>query len=738
MSAGLRVTRRQFIHGAGSLLVCVAMPRTFAAGPLPRSLAANPDLDSWLRIDADGTVSVFSGKCEIGQGIKTALAQVVADELDVALERIRMHTVDTARSPNEGRTVGSNSVPDSGTALRLAAAEARQLLFENASERLGAPLEQLGVDDGRIIANGGGRSVTYWELLSGERFNTRVSGEARVKNPDLHRYVGTSQPRIDLPAKFLGEAAYLHDLVMPGMLHARIVRGEMAVSRLVSVDEEAVRRMPGVVSVVRNGNFLAVLARREEQAVAAAAELRRTARWEAPGSYPGPDELPMLLRDLPTEDTLITEIRGDAGPVAREVEAEYSRPFIAHAAIGPSAALAQWDGSMLTVWSHSQGMYPLRDALSTIVGLPRSQIRCIHADGAGCYGHNGADDVACDAALIALATEGVPVRLVWSRHDEFRYEPYGSAMSLRVSAGLDADDRVVSWRYDLWSCSHSTRPSGGEPAGGLLAAREKSDPMPMPRVTDGVQPTGGADRNSIPLYAFANQRVEEHIVLEPPLRNSALRSLGAQGNVFAIESFMDELALGAGANSFEFRLAHLEDPRAREAIETVRVLAGKTPMANVRGRVGRGLAFARYKNLSTYLAVVVEVTVDESSGAIRVLRAFAAVDAGQAINPDGLKNQVEGGIVQATSWTLKEQVKFSRDRIQSIDWVRYPILLFDEVPEIEVAVIDRPELPFVGAGEGAQGPTSAAIANAVADATGARIRDLPLTPERVKAALSLV
>ena len=736
MTARFEVTRREFLQSAAALVIWVAAPRPAAAQALPESLARNPDLDTWLRIGSDGTVAVFSGKCELGQGIRTALAQVVADELDVAIERIRMATVDTAHSPNEGRTVGSNSVPESGSALRVASAEARRLLLENASRRLGVAVDALTVADGRIAANGSGNSVTYWEVLAGQRFDTRVDGKAESKDPALHRYVGMPQPRLDLPAKFFGEPAYIHDLKLPGMRHARVVRGEIAASELVAVDAEAVRDLPGVVGVVRNSSFLAVVAEREEQAVAAAEALRRTARWRAPAAYPDPGELPALLRRLPTRDSVVRETRTSTARVARQLEAEYSRPFIAHASLAPSAALAHWDGATLTVWSHAQGMYPLRAALAEVVGLPPSQIRCIHAENAGCYGHNGADDAACDAALIALASEGTPIRLVWSRLDEFRYEPYGSAMSLRVSAGLDAADRVVDWRYDLWSCSHSTRPGGGATAGNLLAAREKSDPLPLPPVTDGEQPTGGADRNSIPLYDFPNQRVIEHLVLEPPLRASALRGLGAHGNIFAIESFMDELALAAGADPYEFRLRHLADPRARAVIEAGRGLAARVPEIEGPGRAGRGVAFARYKNSSSYLAVVAEVEVDERTGSIRLRRAFAAVDVGQAINPDGIKNQIEGGIVQAASWTLKEQVKFSTDRIESADWATYPILGFAEVPDIEVIVIDRPELESAGAGEAAQGPTAAAIANAVADAVGARLRDLPLTPARVLAALS--
>ena len=734
MTTHLQVTRREFFAGTGALLIAVSVPSVATAQSLPRSLRDNRDLDTWLRIDAGGTVTVFSGKVELGQGIRTALAQVVADELDVSIDRLRMATVDTMGSPDEGRTTGSNSVPDGGTALRIASAQARQLLLENAAVRLGSTATGLIVEDG-VVSAGSGRAISYWELLSDGRFDVEIDGQVTPKSHDAYTYVGTSQPRVDLPAKFTGQPAYIQDIRLPDMVHARIVRSDLAVSEIVSTDDTAVRRMPGVISVVRDGNFLAVVAEREEQAIDAAAALRDATRWRTSRRYPAPDALPLLLRDLETADEVVAEVPSTGAQVVRTLSADYSRPFIAHASLGPSCAIAQWDGSTMDVWSHAQGMYPLRGAIAAVLALPVSQVRCIHAEGAGCYGHNGADDVACDAALIARAIPDRPIRLLWSREDEFCYEPYGSAMSLQVSAGLDAEDRIVRWRYDVWSCSHSTRPSAGPSAGGVLAGREKADPLPMPPVTDGRQPTGGADRNSIPLYAIPDLRVTEHLVQDPPLRNSALRSLGANGNVFAIESFMDELARAVGADPFEFRLRHLEDERGRAVLTGVRDLVEAARPVTASGQIGRGVAFAQYKNLSTYLALVADVAVDPSSGRIRVLRAFAVADVGQVINPDGVKNQLEGGIVQATSWTLKEQVEFSAGRIESTDWVSYPILRFSEVPEIEVALIDRPELPFVGAGEAVQGPMAAAIANALADAVGVRLRDAPLTPGRVVAAL---
>jgi nicotinate dehydrogenase subunit B len=733
-----RVTRREFIEGAAALVVYASAPRLHAAenaASLPRDLARNPSLATWLRIDAGGTVSLFTGKCELGQGIRTALAQVAAEELDVDVSRIRILTVDTASSPNEGRTVGSNSMHQGGDALRAASAEARDLLLRNAARRLGTGPEQLSVEDGTVRAAGSGASVTYWDLLADGKFNATASGEAKPKAPARHRVVGKPVHRLDLPGKIYGEPSFIQDRRMPGMLHARIVRPAMHSGRLLEVDTGTASKLPGVVQVVRDGSFLAVVATREEQAITAADALAKSARWASAEPLPKPSDFPHLLRELKADVAVIHEQGAGTANASRRMEASYSRPYIAHASMSPSAAVALWDGSLLTVWSHAQGMYPLRAALASVLGLPESKIRCVHEMGAGCYGHNGADDAACDAAMIAMAVRGRPVRLQWSRYDEFRYEPYGSAMSMRVSAGIDADGRIVEWQHDVWSCTHSSRP-GGNSAGNMLAAREKTEPLPEPPPSNMSQPAGGGDRNAVPLYTFENQRIVKHFVRERPLRVSALRSLGAFGNVFAIESFMDEIARELGADPFELRLAHLDDPRAREVLDAVRAMAANRDPAEGGGKLsGRGLAFARYKNMASYLAIVADVTVDPDSGRVRVERAYAAIDGGQLVNPDGVRNQVEGGIVQATSWTLKEAVRYSPEGIQSIDWAHYPILRFNEVPEIEVSVLDRPELPLLGVGEASQGPTAAAVANAVTDATGVRLRDLPLTPERITAAL---
>jgi len=419
-----------------------------------------------------------------------------------------------------------------------------------------------------------------------------------------------------------------------------------------------------------------------------------------------------------------------AAGALRHLEATYSKPYLAHASIGPSCALARYERGKLTIWSHTQGSHHLQRQIAQVLGVAAGNVDVIHRDGAGCYGHNGADDVALDAALLAREC-GRPVLLQWTREDELAWSPYGSAMMIRIAAALDATNRIIDWRHEIWSHTHIKRPGWGEGVN-LLAAWHICPPFPVPSAKDVPQPTGGADRNSIPLYDFPAQEIGYNFIAEMPLRVSALRSLGAFANVFAIESFMDELAVATRTDPIEFRLRHLKDPRARAVIEAAAKAAGWTAGEKGDGVRGRGIGFARYKNLGAYCAVIAQVSVAE---ALCVKRVAAAVDAGQVINPDGLANQIEGGIVQAVSWTLKEQVLWDRDRVLARSWESYPILRFDETPEIEVTVLNRPEAPALGAGECAAGPTAAAVSNALFNAMGVRARDLPLTPERIAGAM---
>jgi CO/xanthine dehydrogenase Mo-binding subunit len=698
---------------------------------LPGNLNTNRRLDRWLRINRDGTVTAFPGKVEIGQGILTALAQIVAEELDVTLERVRLAPADTTYSPNEGMTSGSQSITDGGAALRYAAAEARDLLLQRAAARLGVSLEQLSVADGVIRARSGG-AVTYWDLATDDLLAREATAEIRPKPASSHTIIGTPAPRRDIPAKVSGAPSFVHDLDFPGMLHGRIARPPSYQARLASLDEAEVRALPGVVAVVRDGSFLGVVAEREEQAIRALTRVKRLARWEENAGLPDTTDPRFLLKET-TEDEVISE-KQDAAAAARSassVEAEYTKPYIAHAALGPSCAVARCDPDRYTVWTHSQGIYPLRTHLARALGVEDQKVTAIHVDGAGCYGHNGADDAALDAALLARAVPGRPVRVQWSREDEFTWEPYGPAMVVKLKAGLDANGSIVSWTEDIWSNPHSSRPSGD--GVNLIAAWHLAKPFQPSPPRNPPLPGGGSHRNAIPIYEFPNQRVTNRLVKRVPVRVSALRSLGATANVFAIESFMDELAAAAGADPVEFRLRHLKDPRARAVIETVAKKAGWRKGEKGDGARGRGIGFARYKNGACYLAVIVEVEMERE---ISVRRAWAAIDAGLVINPDGLANQTEGGIIQATSWALKEAVRYDRTRILTSNWDEYPILSFEESPVVEVTILNQPEQPPLGAGEGQQGPTAAAIANAIYNAMGVRLRDMPFTRERVMAALA--
>ena len=731
------LTRRAFAKASLGLTVAFALaPRLALGAPanaLPGSLAQNPMLDAWLSINADGTVTVMTGKVELGQGVLTALAQIAAEELGVPLARVRMISGDTGATPDEGFTSGSQSIEYGGTAVRLAAAEVLAILIDKAAQRLGVAAERLTAADGMIKA-ADGRSLGYGELAADGMLHREASATAKPAPPAEHKLVGQSIPRLDIPAKVTGGAIYVQDMRLPGMLHGRVVRPPRYGATLAALEEDAVRKLPGVVALVRDGSFLGVVAEREEQAVRAREALAKAASWAGGEALPEASGIHAYLRSLPHEDTVVSEKAGAAPAAVKTLEATYTKPYIAHASIGPSCALAELKEGRLTVWSHTQGVFPLRRDLAKALGMPESAIRVAHAQGSGCYGHNGADDAAIDAALLARALPGRPVRLQWMRDDEFAWEPYGAAMTVQLRAGLSAEGRIVAWQHEVWSNTHSTRP--GEADGdNLLASWYLASPQRPSRPHGIPQPAGGGDRNAVPLYDFPVERITSHLIPAMPVRVSALRTLGAYANVFALESFMDELTAAAGSDPVAFRLLHLKDARARAVIERAAAMAGWQAEATGKGVRGRGIGFAKYKNLSTYVAVVAEVEIDRKSGEVRVPRASAAVDAGQIINPDGLANQIEGGIIQSTSWTLKEQVSFERARIASRDWQSYPILTFPQVPSVEVTLIDRPSEKPLGAGEASQGPMAAAIANAFAHASGVRIRELPLTPERVKAAL---
>jgi len=726
---------RRTLLGRGALVVAFALSgRAFAQETVEKvpvgDLEKYPLLDSWIRIDADSRITVFTGKAELGQGLKTALIQVAADELAVSPAAIELVTADTARTPDEGVTAGSHSMQDSGMAILNAAANVRLLLAEAAAWHFVTSVEQVELIDG-VAYGPGGQHLDYGDLAAA--FSMHVEARPDVPRREKgRRLIGENLPRVDIPAKVSGGASYVQDMRLPNMLHARVVRGPSDGTRLEDVDAiaDAVARTPGIERVVRDGRFLAVLAAQEWHVVTALRRLQ-AAGWERPGAPLPTADLRRAIRQLPTLEVPIFDYPGPPAPAdAKMLKATYSRPALMHGSIGPSCAVALWENDGVTVWTHSQGVGPLRRALAELLHLPAAKVRCIHVEGSGCYGHNGADDAAADAALAARAVPDRPVKLQWMREQEHGWEPLGSAMTVELQGQLGRDGRIVGWRHEVWSNAHNGRPAS---AGGFLAGGEVEPPFPPQKPKPIPMPEGGGDRNANPLYAIPNASGIYHFIEQAPVRVSALRGLGAHMNVFAIESFMDELAVAAGADPVDFRLIHLQDPRARAVIEAA---ADRFGWKRHASGSGRGFAFARYKNLGAYCALALEIAVDRDSGAIDVRRVSAAVDSGEAVNPDGIRNQIEGAIVQSLSWTSTEAVLFDTTHRTSFDWSAYPILRFPSAPgTIDVHVIDRPGEPFLGTGEAGQGPTAAALANAVADATGLRLRDMPLSAERLKSAL---
>jgi nicotinate dehydrogenase subunit B len=740
--SGRKYSRRQFGQAAAGIVLFFSMrPHAIfgqsAPERLPADLEANRRLDSWLRVSPEGNVEVFTGKVELGQGNLTALAQIAAEELDAAFERVRMRPVDTSHSPDENYTAGSASIEATGSALRYAAANARAILLEMAAAKLGVSVDGLTVDDGLIGSSAVTGRVTYW-LLASEAPLVRDASTVPLKSASEYRIVGTSAPRLDIPAKLTGGEAYVQDIRVPGMLFGRVVRPPSYDAQLTAFDDTAVKGMPGVVAVVRDGRFLGVVARREEQALAARAALQRAATWTTRSELPDEARMADVLRA--SADARVTTVSsrspGSNTPQAvKTLTGSYSKPYLAHASIGPSCALAAVSDRVLTIWSHTQGPYQLRADIARVAGLPLDNVRVIHAQGAGCYGHNGADDVALDAALLSRAVDGAPVKVQWMRDDEFGWEPFGSAMSMTLQAKLAGDGSIVDWQHELWSNSFNMRPGT---AGGvnLLAAWHLAQPFQPAPPGEIPLPSGGADRNAVPYYDLPSQRIIEHFLPTMPIRVSALRSLGAFGNVFAIESFMDELAKTVGADPVDYRLRHLTDERAKAVIRAAADRAHWQSGIKGDGTRGRGISFLRYETIKTYIALIADIVVDRAASAIRVERITVAADAGLIITPDGISNQIEGAIIQGTSWALKESVRFDRERITSRDWASYPILTFPEIPEIDIVLLNHPELPSLGAGEAALPPVPAAIANAFFNATGKRLRDLPFGSDRVKAALT--
>lgn len=701
------------------------MNRTESAEAAPGAIAANPMLNQWLRVNGAETLSVFCGKVELGQGIETALLQIACDELGVEPHQVSLVCGSTVDSPNQGYTIGSRSIEDAGAALQWACAHAYSRYSDQAARHLKVGAESLSVSQGVFGSKDTPERISYWDLAAS--VDTRV--DICVRPPRFRkasrRWVGQSLARPDLPAKLSG-AAYVHDLELPGLVHARMLRGPHSGSKLVDVPVDALRALDGVSDVVHSGQFLALLGPDEGRLVVALGRARKLLRWQSPPGLAEQRETAKLLQAMPCDSQVVHQTGTKlSGPIQHE--ALYSRPYLAHASIGPSCAVAHHKDGHLVVWSHTQGPYPLRQQIAQALGRPAGSVDVIHMPGAGCYGHNGADDVAFDAAFIAEKIAR-PVRVQWMREDEMISSPFGSASAVHIAGSIDGAGRICSWDMEIWSHTHVKRPGSGEGVD-LLGAWQVDPPLPEPKARDMALPAGGGHRNAIAYYALPHQQVTYHFIESSPVRVSALRSLGAYANTFAIESFMDELAELAEVDPLEFRLRHLDDPRAQAVLRSVAEAASWSQRQPAGGGAGLGIGFGRYKNRAAWCAVVAQVRVEDR---VHVDRVWASVDAGTVINPDGLMNQIEGGIVQSLSWTLKEAVSWDASGITSDGWERYPILAFDEVPHIEVSLMGSQNGPSLGVGEVAAGPTAAALGNAVSRALGLRIRHLPLTPERLE------
>ncbi len=715
------INRRKFIQTTTSLSIgftlfgCLPKENdanrgsVFSSPSMPaRDIPDRDQIDAWLQVLEDGRIQVLTGKMELGQGLTVVMQQVAGEELNIPPGDINIVLADTGLTQNEGYTAGSRGVERSAMQVRRAAAAAREVIKKLAAENWGLSPDQIKIENRKVKSLNGQKEISFADLLKDQQFSSAIPENIPLKAKEDYQWVGQAIPHPEMEKIVRGEALYVQDLRFPGMLHARVLKPLIYGAKLLSYPEE-VAQMSGITKIVVNGSFLGVLAKEEYQALKALEALRKGASWEV--------ENP-TIEFSSAADFMLKNGNGEKISNSNKYthNAVYAKPYTMHGSIGPSCAVAHFEEGLLHIWSSTQGVYPLRSSISDLTGLAEENIRISGIRGSGCYGHNGADDVAADAAILAMDFPGTPIRLQWQREDEHKWEPYGSAMRMELSANLSTQGKITAWDYQLWSDGHSTRPRGD--AANLISSRYLEQPFefkPRARV-------GGGTRNSEPYYDIPNPKIQDTYV-SGPLRVSALRSLGAYANIFAIESFMEELAEKAGQNPLAFRINHSKDERS---IAVLQKLSEVLRNVSLKEGEGIGYGFSRYKNTAAYCAVASLVSVDLSAQKVQPLKMWAVIDAGEVINSDGLINQTEGGMIQAASWTLKEEVKFKADEITSKDWLSYPILRYDAIPETEVFIIDRPELPPLGAGEAAQGPAGASIANAVYGACGQRVRELPI------------
>jgi CO/xanthine dehydrogenase Mo-binding subunit len=727
------VTRREFLQAGGALVIALALPRHAAAQVVAgaeRAIGTTLDVagvDGILAVNADSTGTIYCGKIDLGQGLRIAIRQMAAEELGIGVDTIMLVEGDTALTPDQGPTAGSSGTMRGGVQIRQAAATAREALITLAAERAGKATSELECAGGSVRPKAGGAGVRIGELIGDKRFALKIDAKAPLKDPKTYTVVGKPLPRPDVPAKVTGRHVFVHDFAVDGMLHGRAIRPPSVGARLIDVDADSVKNIPGV-RVVRIGSFLGVVAADEWDAVAAARALK--AQWSDAYTLIGHAAVREWLRAGPFESEEFIVRKGDAraalAAAPQRLRGEYYWPMQTHGSMGPSCAVADVRADRASVWTASQATHKYREAYATMLGLPQAAVRLIYLDGAGCYGMNGHDDAAADAILLSRAV-GKPVRVQWSRADEHGFDPKGPPQLLAIESALDADGRIAAWKTEMWL----PKATANLPNVPLLAPEAAGIAQPL-----GIS-TGLISQNGSPTYAAAHQEVQVHWHKTSPLRPSNIRAPGKVANCFAVESMTDELAAAAARDAYEWRLAGLSDPRAIEVLKRTAALIGwkARPSPGLSG-MGRGIAFVHYKNNETYVAMAIEAEVARATGAIRVHRVACAHDCGLIVNPDALRQQIEGCILQTLSRTLYEEVEFDRARVTSVDWTSYPILRFPEVPEVMIELVSRPTEPILGAGEAATTPVAAALANAVFDATGRRLRTVPFTRERVKAALA--
>jgi len=729
----MSASRRAFLQAGGALVVAFALPAPAFAQRVERAEAAlgktldAADVDAFLAIGTDGRVTIYSGKVDLGQGLRIAIPQMAAEELGIGVERIVMIEGDTALTPDQGATAGSSGIMRGGVQIRQAAASARDALIALAAARSGRPASDFDAVDGSVRSRGGGTTFSYAELIGDKRFDVKLDPKAKLRDPASYAVVGKALPRPDIPGKVTGRHIYMHDFGVDGMLHGRVIRPPAVGAKLVDVDEASVASIPGL-RVVRSRDFLGVVAADEWDAVCAARMLK--AAWSESATLLGADGVRAWMRNGPFEadETLVK--KGDARQAlasARKVTAEFYWPIQSHASMGPSCAIADVRDGKATIWSASQATHRFRETLARALALPKEAVRVVYLDGSGCYGMNGHDDAAADAALLSKAV-GRPVRVQWSRADEHGHDPKAPPQLLALEGALGNEGTIAAWRTEMWL----PKATASLPSMPLLAF-DAAGIAQVPGIT-----TGLISQNGDPPYAVPHQEVVVHWLKGAPLRPSNFRAPGKVANCFAVESFTDILAAAAKRDAVEFRLQALADPRGVEVIRRAAASIGwqtrPSPAGGSSGR-GRGLAYIHYKHNESYVAVAMDVDVDRRTGAIRVRRVACAHDCGLVINPGALRAQIEGNILQTLSRTLHEEVAFDRARVTSVDWASYPILGFPEVPQIHVDIVNRPHEPPLGAGEASATPVPAALANAVFDAVGARITTVPFTRQRVLATI---